>query len=499
MSIRRTWLVLVLLGALLLGLNACNTPADASKSASRDQINSGQIVPAEQLRVAEYLNYYKQSFPAPVNTTLGLDLRMGNQQAPAQGGEAWLQIGIQARTGETEQIAPLNVALVIDKSGSMDAPEKMPYLKKSLKYFLHSLAPNDRVAIVAFSDNASVIAPSQPVGDGRWIDATVENIQPGGSTNLYGGLMLGFQEVDRNFDVRLNNRVILLTDGIANVGATDPTQIADGARSYNEKGIYLSTIGLGHDFNDALLSQLARQGKGGYHFVDSAAEMDKIFRQEVNGLVQKAVSDVSVVIQPASSVTVDSITGYDSRPPSGPLTVKLQDMGTGDSQVILAHLYISSGAPGQRQVATIELHYRDLFKQRDETVSQTIVVDVTRAGGNDPLWDTEVLRNVTIQQTAEGLKEIDRLYQSQRYQEAWNLAYQLEQQLRRVAGLTHEDQMYKDADMMRTYENTLARWVQNQTGRLPQAPEGGPTEPAGQAPRMRLPTLTPDASIIEVR
>ena len=138
----------------------------------------------------------------------------------------------------------------------------------------------------------------------RWIDAAIDRLQPGGSTNLHGGLMLGFQEVDRHFDIRRNNRVILLTDGIANVGVTDAEQITADARAYNDRGIYLSTVGLGRDFNDALLSRLALQGQGAYHFIDSAEEMDKVFRKDVLGLMQKVASDVSLILRPEPGVQV---------------------------------------------------------------------------------------------------------------------------------------------------------------------------------------------------
>src|SRR3972149_2936791 len=168
----------------------------------------------------------------------------------------------------------------------MDTPEKMPYVKQSLKIFLHSLASNDIVSIVIFSTNARVLAPAKKVGDGSWIESAINELRPDASTNLYDGLMLGFREVERNFDVRRNNRVILLTDGIATVGVPDPNRIANDARVYNDRGIFLSTIGLGRKKNDSLLSTLARQGKGGYHFVDSAQEMGKVFRQEGGGVMQ---------------------------------------------------------------------------------------------------------------------------------------------------------------------------------------------------------------------
>jgi Ca-activated chloride channel family protein len=494
--------MLIALGLLFLAWIAACAPApqDASKARSRDVIQQGGIVPAEELRVAEYLQYYKQNFPAPTNSMLGLDLRLGNAQIPADGGPAWLQIGIAARSAAAEDIAPLNLALVIDRSGSMDSPEKMPYLKQSLRVFLRSLASNDIIALVAFSTDAQVIQSASKVGDGSWIEQAIGRLEPGGSTNLYAGMMLGFQETSRNYDVRRNNRVILLTDGIANVGTTDPDQIAAAARSYNDRGIYLSTIGLGHDFNDKLLSQLAIQGKGGYHFIDSAEEMDKVFRQEVSGLMQKAAANVSVVIRPEAGVRVDGLTGYDGQPPSGSLQVRLQDMGTGDMQVVLANLYVGGGSSGRRPIATVELHYQDLFSQRDQVITQSIAADASRLSTYDATWDVEVLRNVTIQRTAEGLKEIDRLYKSQRYQEAWQLAYRLEQDLRTVARLTNEAQMVKDADMMRKYEDTLSQWVQRQTGRAPQPSRGTLSDqPLAPEPRSRQLLPTPTPPMIEIR
>lgn len=497
---KRHILFALVLAIVTLIVTACAAPSDASKSIARGNIESGNIVPSEQLRVAEYLQYYKQNFPPPVNSTLGLDLRLGNPQVPVEGGTAWLQIGIAAKTAEGGDIAPLNLALVIDTSGSMDTPEKMPYVKQSLKIFLHSLASNDIVSIVIFSTNARVLAPAKKVGDGSWIESAVNELRPDSSTNLYDGLMLGFREVERNFDVRRNNRVILLTDGIANTGVTDPNQIATDARAYNDRGIYLSTIGLGRDFNDSLLSTLARQGKGGYHFVDSAQEMDKVFRQEVVGLMQKAASDVSVTIRPDPSVQVESLTGYDSRPTAGPIQVKLQDMGTNDTQVILARLNVGAGSSGRRLIAGIELRYRDLFSQRDQTMTQTIFADASRVSSYDPTRDVEVLRNVTIQRTAEGLKQIDQYYRSQRYQQAWDLAYQIEQDLRTVARLTSESQMVQDADMMRKYQDTLAKWVQYQTGRPPQYRDTGGGYNADPSPRSGRQVLpTPSLTTIEVK
>jgi Ca-activated chloride channel family protein len=368
----------------------------------------------------------------------------------------WLQVGLQARSASGGARSPLNLALVLDVSGSMDAPDKMPYLKQSLFVFLNSLRPDDLVAIVTYSDNARVIRGSQPVGDGAWIANAVAGLQPGGSTNLHAGMMLGFREVDRNFDIRRNNRVILLTDGIANRGVTDPDQIAADALAYNQRGIYLSTVGLGLDFNDHLLSTLARQGRGAYHFIDSAEEMDKVFRQEAEGLVERVANDVRVAVRPAEGVRLMGVTGYEGQPPARGAEVVLPDMGSGDSQVLMVQLEVLPGAAGGRSLAEVTLTYTDVFAQRGREIRQDVQAQASHLAAYDPLADVEVRRNATIVRSAEALKTIDGLFQRGRYLEAWRTAYEMEHELRATAALAGDVQMVQDADLFARYQLTLA-------------------------------------------
>lgn len=480
--------------ALAVLAGGCAASVDTSKAYSRSVIQGGGIVQEDELRVAEYLNYYEQKFPEPVGMAVGLDTRVGNWQAPLGESDVWVQIGLQAKTARPEEIAPLNLALVIDCSGSMADADKMPFVKQSLRSFVESLAANDRVALVRYDDRARVIIPSREVGDGRWIDRAISELAPGGSTNLHDGLVAGLEEVNRHYDAQRNNAVIILTDGIANVGVTEPAQIGLDARSYTEQGIHLSTIGLGNDFNDTLLSELAKQGQGAYHFIDSGEEMDKVFRRDALGLMAKVATDVSVTLRPEEGVRLISVTGQQAAPPSGPITIPMRDMGVGDSQVLLARVRLTSHeGEATHYPLAVELKYTDVKTGQPQTLSSRAQVVVAQVDAYDPLVDQEVLRNVTIQRSAEGLKEIARLYNDQRYADAYALAAQLERDLRRVAATTGEEQMVKDADMMRSYQDTLRQ-------RLPAGWESKqePTRLLGSGPA-RLVRGTPTPSVLEVK
>jgi len=487
--VRLAWAALLALSAA-----ACAAQQDASRAYSRAAINRGAIVPAESVRVHEYLNYYEQRFPEPTSEPIGLDLRLGNTQVPTAGGEVWLQIGLQARQAEAAVRTPLNLALVLDVSGSMDSPDKLPYLQQSLMVFLASLHPEDRVAVVTYSDQADLLWPSQIVGSGDWIRSTVQSLRPGGSTNLHAGLILGLQEVERNFDIRRNNRVILLTDGIANVGETDPEQIARQALAYNQRGIYLSTVGLGLDFNDDLLSTLARQGQGAYHFVDSAQEMDKVFRQEAEGLVERVAEEALVAIQPEPGARLMSVTGYQGTPPAEGIQVVMQEMGAGDSQVLIVRLEALPGQVGPRPLAVVSLSYLDVFAQRPREVTQMVTIQVSEIPFYDPLADVEIRRNATVVRSAEALIAIDGLFNQARYLEAWQLAYQMERELRAMAAVSGDQQMVEDGDLFARYQVTLAAAL----GYDPVAPQPTAFPAAGDQPQRWGAPLEPVLPTVEL-
>lgn len=459
---KRNSIWIVLLSLVLVG--CAGGAVDTSKSYSRAVINRGAIVEAESIRVHEYLNYYDQQLPSPQSEAMAMEVRLGRTVLPADGGEVWLQVGLQARESGIAERTPLNLALVLDTSGSMNAPDKMPFLKSSLRLFLQSLRPQDRVAIVTYSDQAQLIHPSSLVGDGRWIESTVNRLRPGGATNLHAGLMMGFSEVDNHFDRRRDNRVLLLTDGIANRGVVEPDIIASQAKSFNDRGIQLSTIGLGLDLNDDLLSELAHQGQGVYHFIDSAQEMDRVFREEVSGLVERVARDVVVSLETVPGVELVEIAGAEWQPASEGARIQLQDMGAGDSQVLLAKLTLGRSFTGTRPLVDVTTSYIDAFAERERTLHQTLAVHVESGRYDEPFQDLQVRRNVVLYRSAQALIDIDHLFEAGQYERAYLLAEKMEGELRYLANQLEDSQLAEDADLFARYQVTLASALGYQPG-----------------------------------
>ncbi len=454
-------------------LAACGGAApEAEFVEARASINRGEIVEAQDIRVAEYVQYFDQQLPAPTQDAVGLDLRLGNTQLPVTGGNAYLQIGLQAREiSSTNDTLPLNLAFVIDASGSMDEADKMPLVKRGLITFIEQLDPDDQVAIVIYNNDATVISGARFVDDGKWVREAVERIQPTGNTNLHAGMMEGFRQVDANFDVRRNNRVILLTDGVANKGQVDPYRIAADALSYNERGIQLSTIGLGADYNGDLLSDLATQGNGGYSYIDGAAEIDRVFRENAATFREMVATDIKLALIPEPGIQLVTLTGVNGTLPTDGVSVPMWDLSTNSYQVLLAKLDANSVTrygTGMQKIATVEVTYFDESARREQTLRQDVTVELLDPLYNyNPLWDLEVYRNVVIQDTAEGLREISNLFDAERYEQAWYLAGQLEAQLNDVFALTNDPQIDEQARLLRKYQQTLSSAVYEINGRAP--------------------------------
>lgn len=250
----------------------------------------------------------------------------------------------------------LGLALVLDRSGSMAGP-KLEVARRCAAWVVERLAPSDRVAVVAYDDEVTLVAPLAPPEPARLAGA-IAAIAPGGMTNLSGGWLKGLEELGREAGAPVR-KVVLLTDGLANVGITEPAILADAARAAAEAGVGTSTIGLGTGFDEDLLTALSDAGGGGAHFAETPDAAPAIFAAELDGLASVVAQNVSVEVRPGPGVTaVGALNDHPATPVEGGLQLSLGDAyGGGRRRVVLELAIPHLAALGPARVAELVVRY----------------------------------------------------------------------------------------------------------------------------------------------
>ena len=228
---------------------------------------------------------------------------------------------------------PLNLSVVIDKSGSM-AGAKIDYVRKAVDYLVNQLAEDDRISIVLYDTDVQVLCDPQVVGSSKeTIKARVKGIVADGSTNLEGGMRKGFELV-RNVkslvgnDREMVNRVLLLSDGLANVGVTDAGELSKISNEYfNEHRISISTFGVGADYNEDLMSKIAGQGGGLYYFISSPEQLPELFKNELQGLSTVVAKNAVLTIKfPENLIKLDHVYMYTYKLSDGMIVMNFNDL-----------------------------------------------------------------------------------------------------------------------------------------------------------------------------
>ncbi|NER38044.1 MAG: VWA domain-containing protein [Oscillatoria sp. SIO1A7] len=201
----------------------------------------------------------------------------------------------------------LNLGLVIDRSGSMADSRKIDYARQAASYAVQQLLATDRVSVTIFDDKIETIVPSKLAADKTNIIRKIDSVEPRNATNLHGGWAEGGKQVRKNLNPEWLNRVILLSDGLANQGQTNPDLIATDVHNLAQKGISTSTMGLGNDFNEDLMAAMANSGDGNYYYIESPQQLPDIFQTELQGLMATTGNTVSLGIEPQAGVEVKEI------------------------------------------------------------------------------------------------------------------------------------------------------------------------------------------------
>ena len=256
---------------------------------------------------------------------------------------------------------PLNLCLVIDRSGSM-ADEKLRHTIASAKFVVERLAATDLLSVVQFDERVKVVIPPGPVTDRAHLCRRLDGIHAGGQTNLSGGWLRGAACVRERQAPDYINRVILLTDGQANHGITDPAVLVKHAAELTEEGITTTTLGYGEDFNEDLLTALADAGRGNAYHVETADQAPTIFARELEGLLAIAAQNVRVTFTPSGLVRrVDLCSAMEHHREGRTLTVTVGDLVSEDTRSLLLTLRTDPGKKeGWADLGTVTVTYDDV-------------------------------------------------------------------------------------------------------------------------------------------
>jgi Ca-activated chloride channel homolog len=304
---------------------------------------------------------------------------------------------------ERERRPPATVQAVLDRSGSMDADNRLDAARSALKALVDRLDPRDAFGLVVFDDEVDVVVPAGPVADKPAIHAAIDSVWARGSTNLSAGLLRGLQEA-RRVSSDSGATLLLISDGMANAGVTDPARLEAVAVAANRGGVVTSTVGIGLGYDETILAAVARGGQGNHVFAEDADSAAGAVASEVDGLLSKSVQAASLLIRPASEVqTVTVFNDLPGHGVQGGVMVELGDLWAGEQRRILLGLSVPAvAALGLAQVATLELRYVALPDLTEQTVTLPISVNVVpgdQAAGRVP--DPKVRTELLFQQAQE--------------------------------------------------------------------------------------------------
>ncbi|NJM82085.1 MAG: DUF3520 domain-containing protein [Tabrizicola sp.] len=287
----------------------------ASYAVIRSTLNGGSLPAAEQVRIEEMINYFPYDYPAPEAGEAPFKASISVMETPWNPGTRLVGIGLQGALPAAEDRPALNLVFLIDTSGSMEDPNKLGLLKKSLALMLAELRPEDEIAIVAYAGSAGEVLPPTRAENRTAILAALENLSAGGSTAGAEGLELAYRVAEGMAKDGEVSRILLATDGDFNVGVSDPEGLEAYVAKKRESGTYLSVLGFGRgNLDDVIMQSLAQNGNGTAAYIDTLSEARKVLVDQLTGALFPIADDVKIQIEwnPAQ-VAEYRLIGYETR------------------------------------------------------------------------------------------------------------------------------------------------------------------------------------------
>ncbi|MEA1937754.1 MAG: VWA domain-containing protein [Pseudomonadota bacterium] len=270
----------------------------ASYSFMRRELNRGVLPQPDSIRIEELVNYFDYTYPLPENLDAPFSITTKVHPTPWKSGTQILHIGIQGYDMAPESRPRANLVFLLDVSGSMNAPDKLPLLKNAFRMLVDTLRPEDSVAIVTYAGADHIALEPTKVAEKGKILAVLDRLGAGGSTAGAAGIRTAYDLAKANFDRFAVNRVILATDGDFNVGITNQNELKGFIERQRESGIFLSVLGFGQgNLNDALMQTLAQNGNGVAAYIDNLNEARKVLVEEAGGALFTIAKDVKIQVE----------------------------------------------------------------------------------------------------------------------------------------------------------------------------------------------------------
>ncbi len=281
----------------------------------RSYLDRGHLPPRDAVRVEEFINYFDYAYAAPAEDEAAFAVHLATAPSPFAPGKLLLGVGIKAREISAAKRKDAVLTFVIDVSGSMAREDRLELVKKSLRLLLDELREGDRVGIAVYGTNGRKLLAHRPVEDRKAILAAIKKLRPEGATNAEEGIAIGYKMARKALREGAINRVILCSDGVANVGRTGPESIFQAIEEHARAGITLSTVGFGMgNYNDVLMEQLADKGNGNYAYVDTLREARRVFVENLTGMLHVVARDVKVQVDFSPAVVRSyRLLGYENR------------------------------------------------------------------------------------------------------------------------------------------------------------------------------------------
>ncbi len=286
----------------------------ASYANVRRFLENGSLPPPDAVRIEEMINYFHYDYPQP-NDDAPFSINLDAAGCPWQPAHRLVRIGLQGRELPNEKRPASNLVFLLDVSGSMDAPNRLPLVQQAMRLLVGKLGENDRVAIVIYAGGSGLALPSTTGDHKEQILSALADLHAGGSTNGAEGIQLAYDTAAAHFIKGGVNRVILATDGDFNVGTTSEGDLVRLIQEKAKAGVFLSVLGVGdNNLNDSMMQKLADKGNGNYAYLDSLGEAEKVLVRQINGTLVTIAKDVKIQVEfnPARVASYRLI-GYEKR------------------------------------------------------------------------------------------------------------------------------------------------------------------------------------------